>query len=151
MSRSDLGNLAAFVAVADRRSFRAAAAQLGVTPSALSHSMRQLEERLGARLLNRTTLMYGLLAADAGKWERRANRMTRRGFREGTSQSEPAQLWCCSVAPLRRRFPRERFRALLKRQSRRSNHLWRRKDALTRESIAPVPVRARGIGALCHD
>jgi hypothetical protein len=51
MDRSDLSNLTAFVAVADRRSFRAAASQLGVTPSALSHSMRQLEERLGLRLL----------------------------------------------------------------------------------------------------
>src|SRR6202161_2716611 len=55
MDRGDLANLSAFVAVADQRSFRAAAAQLGVTPSALSHSMRQLEERLGVRLLNRTT------------------------------------------------------------------------------------------------
>jgi DNA-binding transcriptional LysR family regulator len=55
MDRGDLANLTAFVAVADQRSFRAAAAQLGVTPSALSHSMRQLEERLGVRLLNRTT------------------------------------------------------------------------------------------------
>jgi DNA-binding transcriptional LysR family regulator len=55
MDRGDLANLTAFVAVADQRSFRAAAAQLGVTPSALSHSMRQLEERLGVRLLHRTT------------------------------------------------------------------------------------------------
>ena len=55
MDRSDLSNLTAFVAVADRRSFRAAASHLGVTPSALSHSMRQLEERLGLRLLHRTT------------------------------------------------------------------------------------------------
>jgi DNA-binding transcriptional LysR family regulator len=55
MDRGDLANLTAFVAVADQRSFRAAAAQLGVTPSALSHSMRQLEERLRVRLLHRTT------------------------------------------------------------------------------------------------
>jgi DNA-binding transcriptional LysR family regulator len=55
MDRSDLANLTAFVVIADQRSFRAAAAQLGVTPSALSHSMRQLEERLGVRLLHRTT------------------------------------------------------------------------------------------------
>src|ERR1700684_633591 len=62
--RSDLSNLTAFVAVADRRSFRAAAAQLGVTASALSHSMRQLEERLGLRLLHRTT--RSVSATDAG-------------------------------------------------------------------------------------
>lgn len=55
MQRSDLADLMAFVAVADHLSFRAAAARLGVTPSALSHAMRQLEERLGVRLLHRTT------------------------------------------------------------------------------------------------
>jgi DNA-binding transcriptional LysR family regulator len=55
MDRSNLADLNAFVAVADHLSFRAAAARLGVTPSALSHSMRQLEERLELRLLNRTT------------------------------------------------------------------------------------------------
>jgi DNA-binding transcriptional LysR family regulator len=55
MDRGNLADLTAFVAVADRLSFRAAATQLGVTPSALSHSMRQLEDRLGVRLLNRTT------------------------------------------------------------------------------------------------
>ena len=47
--------LAAFVRVAQLRSFSKAARQLGVTPSALSHSLRQVEEALGTRLLNRTT------------------------------------------------------------------------------------------------
>jgi DNA-binding transcriptional LysR family regulator len=56
--------LNAFVAVADHLSFRAASAQLGVTASALSHSMRQLEERLGVRLLHRTTRSVSL--TDAG-------------------------------------------------------------------------------------
>src|ERR1700747_3389385 len=55
MNRGDLADLTAFIAVADHLSFRRAASRLGVTPSALSHSMRQLEERLGMRLLNRTT------------------------------------------------------------------------------------------------
>jgi DNA-binding transcriptional LysR family regulator len=55
MNRGDLADLTAFVAVADHLSFRAAASRLGVTPSALSHSMRDLEQRLGLRLLNRTT------------------------------------------------------------------------------------------------
>src|SRR5579859_4031084 len=55
MVRGDLASLTGFVAVAEQRSFRAAAARVGVTASALSHSMRQLEERLGVRLLNRTT------------------------------------------------------------------------------------------------
>ncbi len=64
MDRGDLANLTAFVAVADQRSFRAAASRLGVTPSALSHSMRQLEERHGVRLLHRTTRSVSV--TDAG-------------------------------------------------------------------------------------
>ena len=55
MDRGDLAYMIGFIAVADQRSFRAAASRLGVTPSALSHSMRLLEERLGVRLLHRTT------------------------------------------------------------------------------------------------
>ncbi|RVU13866.1 LysR family transcriptional regulator [Methylobacterium oryzihabitans] len=55
MSRPDLSDLAAFAAVARHRSFRRAAAELGVSPSALSHALRGLEERIGVRLLNRTT------------------------------------------------------------------------------------------------
>src|SRR5439155_22838930 len=64
MDRADLANLTAFIAVADQRSFRAAASRLDVTPSALSHSMRQLEERLGVRLLHRTTRSVSV--TDAG-------------------------------------------------------------------------------------
>ena len=64
MDRGDLADLNAFVAVADQLSFRRAASRLGVTPSALSHSMRQLEERLGMRLLNRTTRSVSV--TDAG-------------------------------------------------------------------------------------
>ena len=55
MPRDSLNDLAAFLAVARERSFTRAAAQLGVSPSALSHAMRGLEERLGVRLLTRTT------------------------------------------------------------------------------------------------
>jgi DNA-binding transcriptional LysR family regulator len=64
MRRGELADLTAFVAVADHLSFRAAAARLGVTPSALSHTMRQLEERIGVRLLHRTTRSVSL--TDAG-------------------------------------------------------------------------------------
>src|SRR5713101_7879949 len=64
MNRGDLADINAFAAVADHLSFRAAASQLGVTPSALSHTMRQLEERLAVRLLNRTTRSVSL--TDAG-------------------------------------------------------------------------------------
>ncbi len=55
MPRENFNDLQAFLAVARSRSFTKAAAQLGVSPSALSHSMRGLEERLGIRLLMRTT------------------------------------------------------------------------------------------------
>ena len=64
MRRADLADLTAFVAVADNLSFRAAASHIGVTPSALSHTMRHFEERLGFRLLNRTTRSVSL--TDAG-------------------------------------------------------------------------------------
>jgi DNA-binding transcriptional LysR family regulator len=55
MSRPSFNDLAAFVAVATHRSFRRAADELGTAPSTLSHAMRALEERMGMRLLNRTT------------------------------------------------------------------------------------------------
>jgi DNA-binding transcriptional LysR family regulator len=55
MPRENFNDLLAFVAVAKERSFTRAAAQLGVSQSALSHTVRGLEERLGLRLLTRTT------------------------------------------------------------------------------------------------
>ncbi len=55
MPRTDLNDLAAFLAVAHERSFTRAAAQLGVSQSALSQTVRGLEARLGLRLLTRTT------------------------------------------------------------------------------------------------
>jgi DNA-binding transcriptional LysR family regulator len=55
MAKADLSDLAAFLAVAREQSFTKAAAQLGVSQSALSQTLRGLEERLGLRLLTRTT------------------------------------------------------------------------------------------------
>ena len=55
MPRENLNDLIAFLAVARDRSFTRAAAQLGVSQSALSHTVRGLEQRLGLRLLSRTT------------------------------------------------------------------------------------------------
>src|ERR1041384_4043022 len=54
MYRGNLNDLLAFLAVAQERSFTKAAAKLGVSQSALSHTIRGLEERLGIRLLTRT-------------------------------------------------------------------------------------------------
>jgi DNA-binding transcriptional LysR family regulator len=56
-------DLATFLAVARHRSFRRAADELGCTPSALSHALRALEERLDVRLLNRTTRSVALTEA----------------------------------------------------------------------------------------
>src|SRR3954465_9156139 len=55
MARADLSDLQAFLAVARERSFTRAASGLGVSQSALSQTVRGLEERLGLRLLTRTT------------------------------------------------------------------------------------------------
>jgi DNA-binding transcriptional LysR family regulator len=55
MKRGELDDLVAFAAIARARSFTRAAAELGVSPSALSHAMKGLEARLGVRLLSRTT------------------------------------------------------------------------------------------------
>ncbi|KFH18477.1 LysR family transcriptional regulator, partial [Brucella abortus 544] len=54
MQNENLRDLNAFVAVAETGSFTRAAAQLGVSQSALSQTIRNLEERVGIRLLNRT-------------------------------------------------------------------------------------------------
>ncbi|WP_133862020.1 MULTISPECIES: LysR family transcriptional regulator [Pseudomonas] len=55
LNRGELADLNVFVALVRRRSFRQAAIELGVTTSALSHALRQLETRLGVKLLNRTS------------------------------------------------------------------------------------------------
>jgi DNA-binding transcriptional LysR family regulator len=55
--------LSAFVAVAEHRNFTKAAAQLGISPSSLSHTIRSFEERLNVRLLNRTTRSVALTEA----------------------------------------------------------------------------------------
>lgn len=65
MPTIDLNVLRAFFVVARERSFTRAAAQLGVSQSALSHSMRGLEERIGLRLLTRTT--RGVSPTEAGE------------------------------------------------------------------------------------
>src|SRR5918997_1086657 len=65
MQRGRLDDLQAFVAVARERSFTKAAAKLGVSQSALSHTIRELEARLGVRLLTRTT--RSVSATEAGE------------------------------------------------------------------------------------
>ncbi|CAN7628078.1 LysR family transcriptional regulator [Phenylobacterium sp. LjRoot225] len=63
MTRPSLSDLTAFMAVATHRSFRRAADELGAAPSTLSHAIRALEDRMGVRLLNRTTRSVSPTAA----------------------------------------------------------------------------------------
>ena len=63
MRKPELGEMNAFVTVAERRSFAKAAVQLGISRSRLSETIRGLEDRLGVRLLNRTTRSVAPTAA----------------------------------------------------------------------------------------
>ncbi len=65
MLQNELSALSAFLTVAEERSFTRAARRLDVSPSAMSHAMRTLEEGVGVRLLSRTTRSVAL--TDAGK------------------------------------------------------------------------------------
>jgi DNA-binding transcriptional LysR family regulator len=66
----DLRQVAVFLAVAEARSFRGAAERLGVTRSAVSQTLRRLEDRLGVALVQRTTRSVGLTEAGAKLHER---------------------------------------------------------------------------------
>ena len=70
MRGSDFAELKAFAAVVERESFARAADHLGFSPSALSQTIRQLEIRLGVRLLNRTTRSVAPTSAGARLYER---------------------------------------------------------------------------------
>ncbi|MBN8954346.1 MULTISPECIES: LysR family transcriptional regulator [unclassified Rhizobium] len=63
MPRENFNELLVFLAVAEERSFTKAAAKLGTSQSTLSHTVKKLEERLGMRLLTRTTRSVGLTEA----------------------------------------------------------------------------------------
>jgi DNA-binding transcriptional LysR family regulator len=63
LSRTDLADFSYFIAISKHRSFRRAGLELGVSASALSHSLKGLETRLGVRLLNRTNRSVTLTAA----------------------------------------------------------------------------------------
>jgi len=65
MRRDEIGDLLAFMAVAEERSFTRAAARMGTSQSSLSHTIRRMEERMGVRLLTRTT--RNVAPTDAGE------------------------------------------------------------------------------------
>src|SRR5437660_1060705 len=70
MRGSDFAELRAFAAVVERASFARAAEHLGLSASALSQTIRQLETRLGVRLLNRTTRSVAPTSAGARLYDR---------------------------------------------------------------------------------
>jgi DNA-binding transcriptional LysR family regulator len=90
--RNDLGELAAFATVAEERSFTRAAARLGISQSALSHSMRGLEKRLGLQLLARTTRSVSPTAAGTALLQDLAPALERieRSLAEARKQRETA-------------------------------------------------------------
>jgi len=88
--KNDLGELSAFAVVAEERSFTRAAARLGVSQSALSHSMRGLERRFGLQLLARTTRSVAPTAAGAALLQELAPALERieRAVAEARQQRE---------------------------------------------------------------
>ena len=84
----DFNDLSAFAAVAREKSFTRAAAKLRVSPSALSQTIRNLEERLGLRLLTRTT--RSVSCTEAGERLLRTVAPRARGNRAGDSRPERA-------------------------------------------------------------
>ena len=88
--RNDLGELAAFATVAEERNFTRAAARLGISQSALSHSIRGLEARLGLQLLARTTRSVSPTATGAALLEDLAPALERieRSLSEARKQRE---------------------------------------------------------------
>src|SRR3979409_99265 len=86
MQRGNLDDLLAFLAVGRERSFTKAAAKLGMSQSSLSHTIRELEARLGVRLLTRTTRSVAPTQAGA----RPAQRGDRRGARRRARSAREA-------------------------------------------------------------
>src|SRR3954463_14709851 len=103
MDTNDLGALSTFLIVAEERSFTRAAKRLGVSPSAVSHSMRELEEAIGVRLLSRTTRSVAL--TDAGEHLRARLRPALAEIREAMEhvaglRTQPAGRVCLLVPRL---------------------------------------------------
>ena len=86
LSGTDFGQLRAFVLVANELSFSRAAELLGVSPSALSQTIRGLEERLGVRLLNRTTRSVALTEAGGALLQRVGPAIEQLGVAMGQAQ-----------------------------------------------------------------
>lgn len=68
--RLNFSDFAPFIVVARHKSFRAAGDELGLSPSAISHAIKQLEQRLKIRLFNRTTRSVALTEAGKSLYDR---------------------------------------------------------------------------------
>src|SRR6516164_9302128 len=104
MKGDDLSDLTVFLTVAEERSFTRAGKRLGVSPSAISHAMRNLEEQIGVRLLSRTTRSVAstpageqLLARASGR-----HRHTPRAGAGQRAQGSPLRASAPSPAQIRR-------------------------------------------------
>src|SRR5438045_7284822 len=99
MAFAPLNALNEFLAVARRRSFASAASDLGISPSALSQAVRQLEAKLGVTLLSRTTRSVALTAAGRRLFEQAGPAMSQAleaikaaSAREGRSEEHTSEL-----------------------------------------------------------
>ena len=111
-----LSELEAFVAVAEAGGFTAAARSLGRTTSAVSKQVRALEERLGVRLLNRTTRRVAHLAIARRTWIRQNPHHLRVGQTASQRPTRQQRRDCCphsSGRPRRARRGRERYTVYL--------------------------------------
>lgn len=104
----NLSQLAVLATVAQCASFRGAARELGIAPSAVSHAVSSLEARLGVRLLARSTrsvapteegaqLLERLrpaLSRSTWRWKRRSRRATGRPAISGSACRAPPRIWC---------------------------------------------------------
>lgn len=101
MPRDNFADLLAFIAVARERSFTRAAAQLGVSQSALSHTIRSLETRLGVRLLTRTTRSVAPTeaASDCCSISRRASTKSRPNWLHSRNCATSPRAPCASTRP----------------------------------------------------
>ncbi|RXZ33987.1 LysR family transcriptional regulator [Oxalobacteraceae bacterium CAVE-383] len=109
LNRASLADLNVFMTIVRRRSFRQAANELDVTTSALSHSMRHLESRLGVKLLNRTSRSVAPTLAGAALAER-----LEQGFQTiGEALGDLDQYRGTPAGRLRINVPRDAARLLL--------------------------------------
>ena len=90
-------SLSAFVAVAELKGFAAAARTLGLSPSAVTRLVASLEERLGLRLLQRTTRSVTLTDAGARYFERARRILADLEEADGSAEAERATRWDSSA------------------------------------------------------